>query len=131
MPPSKSRFAYDDCYALMEAALADGVGTRYLVDDVGKANQLRLRLNYARSIDREQNAETYELEHPMHGRSEYDKLIFKVNLREGQWWVYIEVNTINPLKIEGLSGVEDKEPEFEPPEMMIVPERAEPIKRRF
>lgn len=129
MPPSKSRFAYDDCYSLMEAALADGVGTRYLVDDVGRANQLRLRLNYARSIDREQNAEAYPLEHPMHGRSEYDKLIFKVNLREGQWWVYIEVNTLNPLKVEGLSEVEDKEPEFEP--MVAMPERAEPIKRRF
>lgn len=82
MSLSRSPLWYGDCYEAMERALEDTKGVRLRVDTEGDANFLRMRLNQARVINREENLRTYAPDHPMYGRSAYDRLIFKVQRRK-------------------------------------------------
>lgn len=100
MTTSTSKVSYIDCYDALDRALASAKGIRLRFTDRGAAWSFRLKLNRARAINREDNAEIYDLGHPLHGRSEYDK--FQIYLREGdegEWFLLI-IPVNNSMVIE-------------------------------
>lgn len=91
MPTSNSRLAFGDCYEILNMAMDDDQGARVKVPSLGDATHLRTRLHTARRIDREENAKTYEdKEHPMHGRSMYDKIVVRIKQLNGSVYLYLE-----------------------------------------
>ncbi len=110
MTVSTSSLSYDDIFELFDRADADGHGVRVvfdkyenLTDNRGDAFQLRIRINYARKIDRANNAKLYPKDHPLHGRSKYD--IYSASIRDvgNEAHLYLEKRNLNRLKIEDLS----------------------------
>jgi hypothetical protein len=103
MPVSQSALSYADCYQFLDAAVADEKGARVWKGTHKAAAHFRFRCNYARKINRLDNARTYEKDHPMHGRSEYDRVYLTIRQDQNdEWWVYAEhmpdlSNFIEPL----------------------------------
>lgn len=107
MTLSTSTLAYTDCFAAMDAALADAKGIAIRLGTRSAADMFRMRCHYARALDRKANAETYDKGHPRHGVSEYDRLILRIREGEaGEWWVRIEENLITPTAVVSLSSGE-------------------------
>lgn len=128
MPTSTSRLAYEDCFSYFSEALDDPRGVRILLAKPGDAHQLRVRMNAARVLDREANAETYDPSHPLFGRSEFDQVMVRLVAERGseETWVYIERRGANVLQIQRLSEVEDAiEVEYEEPQAI----EASPLKQ--
>jgi hypothetical protein len=90
MTISESRLAYEDCYDVMQRALEKNSGVRVGFDNFGEATFYRMRMNQARQLDRRFNRERYPIAHPMHGRSEYDALMFRIREQGGKHWVYAD-----------------------------------------
>lgn len=90
MSLSNSRAAYTDCFALLDAALADPRGIRAEVPSLNNAYRLRLRIHQARSIDRLDNARTYPDDHPLFNRSPYDGLVCRIESLSDRAWVYLD-----------------------------------------
>ena len=132
MSVSTSRLAYTDCYKVLDQALTDEVGARVRMSDMDKANYLRMRLNQARSIDRKDNCQLYDEDHPLYGRSVYDVLIFRLRQIDDEAWVYVEHIGLDLGEIEPLSQLELEGPDevlaIEPPP---APLQIEHIKRRL
>jgi hypothetical protein len=98
---SSSRHAYTDCYALLDAALADPRGIRAEVPSLANATRLRLRIHQARAIDRTENAKTYPEDHPLYNRSPYDGLVCRIEGGD-RCWVYldkvqVEIGAVEPI----------------------------------
>ena len=102
MSVSTSKAAYEDCYALLDRALESHVGIRHKQPNEGQAMIMRMRLNYARTLARDANAEIFPPDHPQHGISVYDPLLIRVVFDERDWWIYIEQRTISEEHIEEL-----------------------------
>lgn len=110
MSISKSRGAYSDCRDLFERAIDDPKGCRIYIGDQGNARHFVMRMHQCRQIDRNDNADMYELGHPMHGASPWDKL--KCSMKpdpKGDFWVYIEKIELNLGAVENLSELVDYE----------------------
>jgi hypothetical protein len=78
-------------------------GIRIEMPSFSKARHYANRLNYARKLDRTENAKVLDEDMPMHGKSDYD--CFMVSVKEdtaGCWWVYIEKNDVIPGEVEEL-----------------------------
>lgn len=127
MTLSTSKLAYDDCYAVMDAALADDQGARMRMADLDAATHFRMRCHQARKIDRELNAETYEKGHALHNVSEYDRLTFKI--RGGatsEVWLLVERTKIIPGEVLSLATGEQLELELP---QRALPSAPEPQRR--
>lgn len=110
MSTSTSRFAYQDCYDVLDRALEDDRGVRVKVKTLGDGTNFRVRIHTARRIDRDENRVLYpEQDHPMHGRSVYDPLVVKLATVNGAHYVYIEKREVIIGEVEGLSEVDDAE----------------------
>lgn len=103
MTTSTSRFAYEDCYALYEQAIADPKGIRIPFDTYGEAKQIQMRLNRARVIDRAENRKIYHPDDPMFGRSAYDGIQCKIQSTDGRHWVFMERIDAREFEVESLS----------------------------
>ena len=90
MSLSESRLAYEDCYEVMDKALEAEGTIRVGFTRSGEALFLRMRMNKARALDRKFNGQRYKNDHPLHLRSQYDALMFRVKDAGGMWWVYAE-----------------------------------------
>lgn len=106
MPTSTSRLAYSDCLSLMDAALEDSSGIRVKCPDAGRAWYLRLRMNKARAVVRQENARDYERDHPMHGRSVYDVIVITIENDEQAIWVKLQKVDAIEFEIQSLGGGE-------------------------
>jgi hypothetical protein len=104
MPTSTSRLAYEDCYEILNMAVEDEAGARVRVPDRRDAVTLRVRLHTARRIDREENRLTYDKDHPLHGKSVYDKLVVRIKDLEEAIYLYIEKIHLN-THVEPLSSL--------------------------
>lgn len=114
MPLPTSYLAYSDCFAALDKALEDSRGGRIPLPDEDAAMHLRMRMNYARKLDREKNAELYDPDHPLHGRSEYDKLYARINSHNGKVYLYLLRREAIPVEL--LTEVEaEAEIEADPP----------------
>ncbi len=90
-----SRTAYEDCFELFDRALAAKDGIRISAARIGEAYQLLSRLNYARSMARQESREIYKPDDPKFGTSPYDMLIVRTPREEDEsWWIYIEPRRI-------------------------------------
>lgn len=102
MTTPTSRGAYGPYFDALDRALEEKTGIRIECATQGDANQYRVRLHSARTLDRQLNCESREAGDPLYGTSDYDKLIVRVRPgADGKWWVYIQRNAING-KIEVL-----------------------------
>lgn len=110
-----SRLAYKTHFDLMDLAMADPKGIRVRQPDYGTAWRLRLELHHSRSIDRKDNALTYEKGHVLHGCSIYDQLLITIEQGD-EVWLYLHKRDVANFQVESLSGL---------PEAMSVEEEAE------
>jgi hypothetical protein len=102
---STSRLAYDDVFECYDRALKDEFGIRIKFESHGDIMHFRSRLNVARSIDRKDNREIYPRDHPMHGVSQYDRIICRVREVDGVWWLYmLPILGAGALEIESLTS---------------------------
>lgn len=117
--------AYRDCAALYESATADAKGIRACLGSYEAAVQMRTRLHYFRTLDREANATTYPKGHHLHGQTIYDDFI--IQLREdydGEWWVYITARSSKVLAIQSLSEIENAPLVFEANEVQLIEDQS-------
>lgn len=107
--------AYDDCFEVYDKALADPIGIRVKMKDFDAANHFRQRMHSARKIDRQRNAFTYEMDHPMFNASAWDCLYLTIEHdHDAGHFVYIRKRPV-PQEIERLSDIALPSPEEEPP----------------
>lgn len=100
--------AYEDCRKLYEAAAADPKGARACLGTHESCINMRTRMHYFRSLDRDANAQMYPSGHHMHGVSAYDDYVIQIMPDEdGQFWLYLQPRSARILHIEGLSEVGD------------------------
>lgn len=103
MGVSKSLLAYTDCIDYFDTALRFSEGCRIPVPDRNFAIRLRMRLNYCRSLDRDNNALLYPEGHKMHGHSQYDKITNIINEEpDGKVYLILERNDLQRLNVEPL-----------------------------
>jgi hypothetical protein len=113
MTTSTSRMSFLDCQDIFDKALADGKGVRVLFETEGSANHFIGRMHRFRELDRIDNASSFDLGHPLHGKSVYDQCVVRRPRAEGfasgevGFWVYVEKMTIENMVIEPLSGIEE------------------------
>lgn len=100
---SKAVNAFEDIEAAFERALQAPKGIRIACRSRGEAVVLRSRFNYYRKLDRKRNESIYEPDHPMHGRSPYDRLVLRIPPKgNGDYILYIEPRSVEDLNIEEL-----------------------------
>lgn len=99
-----SRMAYTDCFDLLDRALDDDKGTRVKIGDKGDAWHMRLRLNAARTVERDESKRVYQKGDPGYGVTPWDVLVVKIKEIEKDWWVYIEKRAV-PEVVESLSEI--------------------------
>jgi len=78
MSYNRSPLAFDDIKDAFDRAVASPKGIRISCDSHGAAVVLRSRFNYFRKQDREDNKRTYPPDHPLSGRSPYDRLVLRI-----------------------------------------------------
>lgn len=106
MSLSNNPAAFRDCYDIMDRALEDPAGVRWAAPSTQAAYHFRMRCNHARSINRTENAATYEKGHHLHNKSAYDHLSFKVRTIGTASYVYLERQPIlDEGRVESLSEV--------------------------
>lgn len=140
MSLSTSRLAYRDCFTLLDRALDEPRGVRIEVPSgLNSAIYLRMRIHHARQIDRADNEKTYpDPEHHLHGCSEYDVLVCRIEETADAAWLYldkqkVEIGTIESIpdgyQIEGPKPMLQIEgPKGEPPMPTATP--APSLRRR-
>lgn len=115
MSVSTSLLSFTDCIDYFDQALRFSEGCRIPVPDRKYGVNLRMRLNYCRSLDRENNATLYAPGHMMHGRSQYDKITCTIEEEGDKTFVYLKRNDLVRLEVEGLGHeVEQMVPLAEP-----------------
>lgn len=117
MPAPTSRLAYTDCFSVYDQALEADRGVRIKFVEYGDAMNYRLRLHYARSLDRKDNKQIYEPGDKLYGRSVYDVIRVVIKNIEGAFYLYLEKMDGSNLEVE---PIED-EPVPEMAEAMPVP----------
>ena len=142
MGVSKSLLAYTDCIDYFDTALRFSEGCRIPVPDRDFATRLRMRLNYCRTLDRENNMWLYPEGHMMHGRSQYDKITNTISEADGKVYLMLERNDLQRMPIEPLgqelllpapepvlqlAAPEPERGEMEDLEVTDVEEQAEPV----
>lgn len=93
MALSESIAAYADCFDAYERAAKTKKGIRILFESKKTANYFRLRMNYARVLQRRDSMRLYQRTDPAYGKSEFDKYRIKIveaAEQTGEWWVYID-----------------------------------------
>lgn len=131
MTVSNSLYAYEDCFGVLDAALADEKGLRMRFDTPSAAVYFRLRCHYARKLDREKNKEVYPKTDLRHGMSQYDKVTIRLR-EDGDTWLYFEKITSLPGEVESLSGAEVKITlEYVPPKALPPPPAAPDLAAEF
>lgn len=106
MTTSLSRASYEDCFLLLDRALESAHGIRQSCASSGAANHLRVRLNTARILSRQEATEIHRPDDPAFGISPYDTLVIRRPIHaDGRWWVYIEPRKILG-KVEELGAAE-------------------------
>lgn len=110
MSLSTSRHAYLDCLALLDKAMAEPRGIRAEVPTLAAATHLRMRIHQARAIDRNDNAKTYDPDHPLHGRSPYDILVVRIEETPDRVWLYLDRQQVLIGAIESIPADYQIEP---------------------
>ena len=105
MSYNKSPLAFDDIREALDRALAAPKGIRIPCANRGAAVTLRSRFNYYRKMDRSENRRNYTSDHPMHGKSAYDRLALRIPPKgtDQENVLYIEPHLISDMTIEEIT----------------------------
>jgi hypothetical protein len=101
-----SLLSYDAQLKFMEMALDEERGTRMFFKRPQDAEHWRMRCNYARVLHRRENERVHESDTLMHGKSEYDVLVFTIRTSPDGFWVYAEKQVLDTSRVEPIP-VED------------------------
>lgn len=101
---NQSPLAFDDLKPHFDRALEAEKGIKIVCDSFAQATILRARFNYYRKLDRQANTKVYEADHPLYGKSLYDKLILRVPKKGtvDSHCLYIEKRVPTDWKVEDL-----------------------------
>lgn len=133
MSLSTSRLAYTECYDIFDRAFESPTGIRVPVADDSVGYKMTLHMHQARKLDRQENLKVYPLGHPMHGCSQYDKLMVRLVRNDEGVWLYVEprgmvdMDAIEPIP-EGPHVV--SLPSAPEQRLLPSPQHVENIKRR-
>jgi hypothetical protein len=99
---NKSTLAFNDIQGAFARALETPKGIRIPCASRGAVITLRARFNYFRKLDRAENKRTYPSDHPMWGKSAYDRLVLRVPPKghADEMVLFIEPHSIDDLIIE-------------------------------
>lgn len=99
---NRSPLAFDDARAVLDKALDTKKGLKIPCSSRGAAIQLRSRFNYYRKLDRAESKNLYDQDHPMFGRSAYDRLVLRIPPKgeKDDATLYIEPHSVEKLTIE-------------------------------
>lgn len=102
MSYNKSPLAFDDVREAFEKALTSTRGVKILCASRGAAVVLRSRFNYFRKIHRCESRSIYTPDHPMWGKTPYDRLALRIPPKgaDDQHILYIEHHSVENLEIE-------------------------------
>lgn len=95
--------SFEDCIRLWDQAIASTKGVRAEFATYGAASNFRLRMNYARRLQREEACRLYPDDDPRWGKTSWDP--YKITIAEdteGSWWIYVEPVTVNLGYVEEL-----------------------------
>jgi len=108
---NKSLLAFDDVREIYQQAIDSESGIRVKFTSNGRALAARHRFNSYRKADRAENCKIYSEDHPMFGRSVYDRLILRIPKQgmEDDMYLYIEKRSANQFEIEPLTSKPDDE----------------------
>ena len=84
--------AYRDCYDLFDKAISTPGGVRAPIATYNAARIFQLRMNKARSIERDFNRRAYDRASPLYDTSPWDGYAVCVRGPDaaGEWWIYVE-----------------------------------------
>jgi hypothetical protein len=101
---SRSPLAFDDLRELFQLALDSEQGLKIVCKTRAEAFLTRSRMHYLRKMDKKDNATTYPPDHPMHGRSIWDKFVLRIPPKDkpDNATIFIERRSMNFLSIEAL-----------------------------
>jgi hypothetical protein len=87
---STDQQAYADCFGYFDRALATTHGIQKWFPAHPPAYDLRMRLNYARTIDKRINTRFRESDDPLYGSSIYSQIRIRLFAAEGGgWWLQL------------------------------------------
>lgn len=117
--------SYQDCLDFFDKVIDDPKGGRVFIGDWNTAHHFRMRCNYARKLDRQQNARIYSPDDIRHGVSVYDPLCFQIKQDTGGgFWVYATKMKLDASQIELLSEVDDGVVEIEGNEVFAIEDQS-------
>lgn len=97
--------AYTDVQRMFEKAEQGTKGARFKLSTREECINLRTRLHYYRTLDREANAKTYPADHHLHGQSPFDEFVVQiVPDQDAGHWIYIVRRGANILAEELLDS---------------------------
>lgn len=119
--------AYNDCYAIWEAAASTRGGGRTPAGTYAQALYLRQRMHQARSLLRDQSRRAYPKDHPLWNTSTYDeyKIVLKVD-DENDYWLYVEHHG-NWNAVAGFEPIPEDEMPALPPSQGPPPRLLSPV----
>lgn len=94
--------AYEDCFRIFDRAITRGARVAFATR--GEAEYFAMRMQQARSLQRDESKQIYPSDDRRWGKSEYDKLVVRraVEDDKGEWWIYIQRHDANILAVEDL-----------------------------
>lgn len=119
-----SLLAYEVELKFMEMAMDQERGARYFCGTSQEAEHFRMRCNYARKLHRQENARIHEPGMPLHGKSEYDVIVFTVRMSPDGHWVYAQKQIFDESRAEPIP-VEDYAPQIEATEIFRIEDHSD------
>lgn len=101
-----SLLAYGPQLTFMETALDLPRGARMFFNTEAEAEHWRMRCNMARSLDRKENEKIYEVGDKMHGKSQFDVLMFTIRHSPDGVWCYAEIQILDESRVEPIPETE-------------------------
>lgn len=111
-----SFLAYEAQIKFMEMAMDETRGARMFFKAENEAEHWRMRCNYARVLHRKENLIVHEPGTPLHGKSEYDVIVFTIRTSYDGFWVYAEKQVLDTSRVEPIPE-EDYAPQIEAAEI--------------
>lgn len=119
-----SFLAYEAQIQFMERAMDEARGARMFFLREAEAEHWRMRCNYARVLHRKENLTVHEPGTPLHGKSEYDVIVFTIRTSADGFWVYAEKQVLDTSRVEPIPE-EDYAPPIEATEIFALEDQSD------
>lgn len=119
-----SFLAYEAQIQFMERAMDEAKGARMFFLREAEAEHWRMRCNYARVLHRRENLTVHEPGTKLHGKSEYDVIVFTIRTSPDGFWVYAEKQVLDTSRVEPIPE-EDYSPQIEATEIFALEDQSD------